>query len=70
MNIAVLGAGAWGTAIACALGTLHSVVLQARDSAQVGDMRAAHSNRRYLAGITFPPALSVTDGFDAAVAHA
>ena len=70
MNIAVLGAGAWGTAIACALGTRHSVVLQARDSAQVGDMRAARCNRRYLAGITFPPALSVTDGFDAAVAHA
>jgi glycerol-3-phosphate dehydrogenase (NAD(P)+) len=33
-------------------------------------MRAARSNRRYLAGITFPPALSVTDAFDAAVAHA
>ncbi len=70
MNIAVLGAGAWGTAIACALGTRHDVVLQARDAAQVGDMSAARSNRRYLAGITFPPALTVTDGFDAAVAHA
>jgi glycerol-3-phosphate dehydrogenase (NAD(P)+) len=70
MNIAVLGAGAWGTAIACALGTRHDVVLQARDAAQVSDMRAARSNRRYLAGITFPPALSLTDGFDAAVAHA
>ena len=70
MNIAVLGAGAWGTAIACALGTRHDVVLQARDAAQVGDMSAARSNRRYLAGITFPPALAVTDGFDAAVAHA
>ncbi len=70
MNIAVLGAGAWGTAIACALGTRHTVVLQARDAVQVGDMRTARSNRRYLAGVTFPPALSVTDSLDAAVAHA
>jgi glycerol-3-phosphate dehydrogenase (NAD(P)+) len=66
----VLGAGAWGTAIACALGTRHAVVLQARDAAQVGDMRAARSNRRYLAGISFPPALTVSDGLEAAVAHA
>lgn len=70
MNIAVLGAGAWGTAIACALGTRHAVVLQARDAAQARDMRAERVNRRYLPGITFPPALAVTDEFDAAAAHA
>lgn len=61
MNIVVLGAGAWGTALAIAAARLpgepHRVQLWARDAAQIAAMRAAGENTRYLPGITLPPAL-------------
>jgi glycerol-3-phosphate dehydrogenase (NAD(P)+) len=68
-NIAVLGAGAWGTAMACVLAARHSVVLFARDSVQASAMRAAHSNERYLPGVLFPDKLLVLDDLDAAVRY-
>ena len=61
MNIAVLGAGAWGTAIAISLARRHAVTLWARNSDQVAAMRARRTNERYLPGHPFPPALEVTD---------
>jgi len=70
MNIAVLGAGAWGTALACALAPRHVVQLYARDAAQAGAMQSARGNRRYLPDIAFPPALAVTDDLAAALDHA
>ncbi|MFC3684174.1 NAD(P)H-dependent glycerol-3-phosphate dehydrogenase [Hydrogenophaga luteola] len=61
MNIVVLGAGAWGTALAIAAARLpgdpHKVTLWARDAAQVAAMRAARQNTRYLPGIALPAAL-------------
>jgi glycerol-3-phosphate dehydrogenase (NAD(P)+) len=61
MNIVVLGAGAWGTALAIAAARLpgdpHRVTLWARDASQVAAMRAAGQNSRYLPGIALPPAL-------------
>ena len=63
MRIAVLGAGAWGTALAVsAAGNLlarHSVLLWARDPAQAAVMQAQRENARYLPGVTLPPTLSV-----------
>lgn len=70
MNIAVLGAGAWGTAIACAIGNRHSVVLQARDPDQAREIAAAHVNQRYLPAVPLPTALAVTSDFGAALKHA
>jgi len=70
MNIAVLGAGAWGTALACALAPRHVVRLYARDAAQAVAMQSERSNRRYLPDIAFPPALALTDDLAAALAHA
>jgi glycerol-3-phosphate dehydrogenase (NAD(P)+) len=63
MSIAVLGGGAWGTAMAIHLAA-HApagvvVRLWARDAAQVADMRQSRSNTRYLPGRTFPDALEV-----------
>ena len=69
-NIAVLGAGAWGTAMACALATRSEVVLQARNPVHVSEMQAARSNARYLADVAFPAALAVVDDLAAAVSHA
>lgn len=62
MKIIVLGAGAWGTALAISasqnpLG--HDVTLWARDSAQAEAMRQQRENLRYLPGIALPEALHI-----------
>lgn len=63
MKITVLGAGAWGTALALAAaggrGGTHSVRLWARDAAQAQQLQADRENRRYLPGILFAPSLHV-----------
>ena len=51
MKILVIGAGAWGTALAisaAAHGSGHSVVLWARDVAQAQAMQVERANTRYL----------------------
>jgi glycerol-3-phosphate dehydrogenase (NAD(P)+) len=60
MKIAVLGAGAWGTALAIHAGHQHEVTLWARDAAQAQSMRSERMNTRYLAGQIFPTGLKVT----------
>ena len=67
MNLAVLGAGAWGTAVACALAPRHAVSLWARGAAQAAAMTAARSNERYLPGHPLPAALAVTADLDNAL---
>jgi len=65
MKIIVLGAGAWGSAVAMSAAQHpagHAVTLWARDAAQAAGMRAARQNARYLQGIAFPPSLTVADG--------
>jgi glycerol-3-phosphate dehydrogenase (NAD(P)+) len=70
MKIAVLGAGAWGTAIAAAAAARHDVVLWARDAAQAEAIEQGRCNEHYLPGIALPPGLRVGGDFGAAVAHA
>ncbi|MDR2297753.1 MAG: NAD(P)-dependent glycerol-3-phosphate dehydrogenase [Comamonas sp.] len=65
MKILVIGAGAWGTAMAISAAThpdRRSVHLWARDEAQAQQMQAERANSRYLAGIVFPDALQVVSG--------
>ena len=62
MKILVIGAGAWGTALAMNAAARHEVRLWARDSAQAAQMQAARENTRYLPGIPFPTALQVVAG--------
>lgn len=59
MNIAILGAGAWGSALAINLAARHAVTLWARDPAQVESMRGRRTNERYLPGCAFPDALQL-----------
>ena len=66
MNLAVLGAGAWGTAVACAAASRHAVRLWGRDTEQVAAINATRLNARYLPGHPLPAALTVT----ADLAHA
>lgn len=70
MNLTVLGAGAWGTAVAISVAPRHATWLWARDAAQCAAMQAQGQNVRYLAGVDLPPSLHVSSDFDAAVAHA
>ena len=63
MKIVVLGAGAWGTALAISavqneLHT-HKVTLWARDDLQAVAMQTQRENQRYLPGSPFPPSLVV-----------
>lgn len=70
MKITVLGAGAWGTAIAASLSARHELVLWGRDPAQCRDIAAARRNQRYLPEITLPPQLAIEADFAAAAAAA
>ena len=72
MNISVLGAGAWGTALAVHASRQNSchALLWARDATQAAAMRSARCNARYLPQIELLPALELTADFDAAIAHA
>ncbi len=59
MNITILGAGAWGTALAINLAARHAVNLWARDPAQLEAMQDRRVNDRYLPGCAFPDALQL-----------
>ncbi|HYL88781.1 MAG TPA: NAD(P)H-dependent glycerol-3-phosphate dehydrogenase [Burkholderiales bacterium] len=60
MKIAVLGAGAWGTAISGVLAARLDVTLWARDAAQAAAMARSRRNTRYLPGFELPSAVRVT----------
>lgn len=70
MRISILGAGAWGTALACALGARQQTLLWARDPAQAQRMEQLRRNDRYLPGIDLPEALTVTSDLGRALEHA
>lgn len=64
MRIAVLGAGAWGTALACSAAGAHDVRLWARDAAQAEALQRERTNPRYLPGVVLPAPLTVTHAHD------
>ncbi|RNF31035.1 glycerol-3-phosphate dehydrogenase [Massilia aurea] len=68
-KITVLGAGAWGTAVAIALAARHDVLLWGRNPQQMADTDAARDNLAYLPGHPLPPTLRVSADFEAAIAH-
>ena len=60
MKIAVLGAGAWGTALAINAGAHHTVTLWARDVSQAQAMQAQRVNTRYLPDLPFTAGVQVS----------
>ncbi len=64
MKIIVIGAGAWGTALALSASSnaraQHEVTLWARDASQSQAMQQERANTRYLPGIALPPDLRVS----------
>lgn len=71
MPTAVIGAGAWGSALAIALARNgHEVLLWGRDGQHVEAMQHSHSNEQYLPNIAFPPTLEVVKDFAQAIGRA
>ncbi|MBL4741368.1 MAG: NAD(P)H-dependent glycerol-3-phosphate dehydrogenase [Idiomarina sp.] len=67
-NVAILGAGSYGTALAiCFARKGIATTLWGRDKTQVAAMREAHENAHYLPDCPFPETLQVTDDLAAAV---
>ena len=61
MKLLILGAGAWGTALAVQVGHRHQVTLWGRHAELVQSMSRDRVNQRYLPGCPFPDALNVSD---------
>ena len=69
-RVAVLGAGAWGTAIARALSERLEVRLWARERSQAEAMARTRRNERYLPQIDLPPAVALHSELPQAIAGA
>lgn len=70
MKIAVLGAGAWGTALALNFAGRHAVTLWTWQAEHAEAMRQARENTQFLPGHAFPAALEITADLAAACAAA
>lgn len=60
MNIAVLGAGAWGTALAISLAARHRVTLWTRNAEHLAELTSLRVNQRYLPGYFLPDSIHPT----------
>ncbi len=60
MKIAILGAGAWGTALAINLTQYHHVALWTKDLKHSQILTSDRTNQRYLPGFALPDSLWVT----------
>jgi glycerol-3-phosphate dehydrogenase (NAD(P)+) len=67
MKLAVLGAGAWGTAISISLATRHAVNLWARDQSVVDDVSATRVNSRYLTDAQLPAQIKISARIEEAI---
>lgn len=70
MKMAVLGAGAWGTALALRYAERHTVSLWARDAQQIEAIIQAGSNARYLPGFSLPASMRYSSDLSLAIAGA
>ncbi len=67
-KVAVIGAGSWGTAIACVLSGkgLHTV-LWGHHADHMKNLAETRENKKYLPGVVFPPNLEVMDDLEQTV---
>lgn len=70
MKIAMLGAGAWGTAMAQSAAARHQVVLWSKDPEHAHAVQQERENKRFLPGIELNKRLEITSDLDAALANA
>ena len=60
MKLLVVGAGAWGTALAVQACQRHEVTLWARDAARIQNMQQLRENQQYLPGRVLPASLHLS----------
>lgn len=70
MNLTVLAAGAWGTALAIAFSGKHRVTLWTREEDVAQTMRETRENLRFLPGHRLPDNLLIGERFDDSAAGA
>jgi glycerol-3-phosphate dehydrogenase (NAD(P)+) len=70
MKITILGAGAWGTALALALAGRHDVLLWGRNAEAMQRMAARRENTDYLPGFPLSERLQLSSELPQALAHA
>ena len=70
MKIVVLGAGAWGTALALQISRRYPVVLWTRNQAHLSDMCKARANLQYLGDFAFGNNLSLEGDLSTALKNA
>ena len=70
MKIAILGAGAWGTALAINLDAHHQVTLWTPETEHLAEMVSQRTNQRYLPDFPLPATLQLTSVLAAAIATA
>ncbi|MDO8960258.1 MAG: NAD(P)H-dependent glycerol-3-phosphate dehydrogenase [Rhodocyclaceae bacterium] len=70
MRITVLGAGAWGTALALSFADRHAVTLWTWQAEHAVALQAARENTAFLKGYPLPDSLAITADFTAAIATA
>lgn len=68
MKLAVLGGGAWGTAISISLSRRHEVALWLRDPQQARAVADTRENVRYLPGYQIPGAVTIESELASALA--
>ena len=70
-RLAIIGGGAWGTALATVAARAgRAVTMWARDPAVVAAINQRHENPLFLPGVTLDPAVSATTELEAAIAGA
>ncbi len=70
LNITIVGAGAWGTALAITFSARHRVTLWTREADVTETMIRERENKRFFPGFRFPEALVIGTDFEASVASA
>lgn len=70
MKITLIGAGAWGTALAIAFAGKHAVTLWSREADVAVDLQNTRENHRFFPGHKLPESVVVMTDFAAAVAGA
>lgn len=69
-KLTIIGAGAWGTALAIQFAKRgHAVALWGRDKRRIAEIAASRCNGNYLPGVLLPELISLYDDFAAAVAE-
>ena len=67
MNIAILGTGSWGMALACVLGEKNCVTMWSHSENEIENLKETRKNEKLLPGITLPKSIMFEASLEKAV---